>query len=112
MTDLNTVFITGIPVLGSLLGALLGYVASIRTNNKSNKHALEIEKMRLEHETTMKEKERNRALLEELCSLVYGVQADIILPFIDNTSNTGLAVIASEKTLIGLESLLLCITEI
>src|SRR5437660_171960 len=98
MTNLDTIIITGITVLGSLLGAVLGYMGSIKTTNKSNQHALELEKMRLEHERTMKEKERNRALLEELCSLVYGFHSDIITAFVSKDNNNESTVLKSQKT--------------
>jgi len=74
----NTIIITAITVLGPLLGAVLGYAASIKTNATSNKQALALEKMRIEHEEFTKSKERHIALLEELCSLCYQVEREIV----------------------------------
>jgi len=74
----NTIIITAITILGPLLGAVLGYVASIKTNATSNKQVLTLEKMRIEHEEFTKSKERHIALLEELCSLCYQVEREVV----------------------------------
>jgi len=110
MINLNTVIISIITVLGPLIGAVLGYIGSVKTNAKSNKFALDLEKMRIEeeqreeqarieYEKTTREKERNRALLEELCALVHGAHSDLTSPFLSKESFTDAQLLKSNRTL-------------
>lgn len=61
----------------TILVALIGFIAVLYTNAKSNRQALELEKLKHNQEKIDRYQERHRALLEELCSLCYQVEREI-----------------------------------
>lgn len=66
-----------IPTLATILVALIGFIAVVYTNARSNSQALAVEKLKYEREKVDRQLERGRALLEELCSLCYQVEREI-----------------------------------
>jgi hypothetical protein len=68
-----------IPTLGTILVALIGFIAVVYTNVRSNCQALEVEKLKYERDKKDQNQERHRALLEELCSLCYQVEREVAI---------------------------------
>jgi hypothetical protein len=77
---------SAISVIGGICGTLCGVLISnnnaAKVEDKRIKHEEAQEKARIEREKLQKEQDRHRALLEELCSLVYISQLDMSLPFL------------------------------
>src|SRR2546421_10908141 len=72
-----------IGVLGTLGGTLIGIIGAIIINARSNSHSTKLQKLKNEHDIAIKEQERNRAFLEELCELCFQVQKKVLLAVSD-----------------------------
>src|SRR5689334_2971951 len=68
-----------ITVIGSVIIAVSSIIGIVVNSFLTKKQILESEKQKHEIETATKEKERKRALLEELCSLCLQVEREVAL---------------------------------
>jgi hypothetical protein len=70
-----------ITLIGALGGALFGFLGGLFTNILSNRQAVRLARLKNNLEQAITEKERNRTLLEELCSLCYQIDREIAQTF-------------------------------
>jgi hypothetical protein len=76
-----------INVSGAIAVAIIGFIALIISNAKSNKNMLELEKLRHENQEADSAREHHRALLEELASLIYGAHLGIASSLIEQNKS-------------------------
>jgi hypothetical protein len=77
-----------IAVSGTIAVAIIGFIALIVSNAKSNRNMLELEKFKHETQETDRVREHHRALLEELASLIYGAHLAIAASLIGQNRST------------------------
>ena len=94
---------SAISVIGGICGTLSGVLISnnnaAKVEDKRIKHEEVQEKARIEREKLLKEQDRHRALLEELCSLVYISQLDMSLPFLGENNYNYPSVMNAKKNI-------------
>lgn len=94
---------SAISVIGGICGTLCGVLISnnnaAKVEDKRIKHEEAQEKARIEREKLQKEQDRHRALLEELCSLVYISQLDMSLPFLGENNHSYPSVMKAKKNI-------------
>src|SRR5260221_2464107 len=84
---------------GSLGGVLISNNHASKVEDKRIDHEKTQEKARIDREKLQKEQDRHRALLEELCSLVYVSLLDMLFPFLDENNYSYSSVVKAKKNL-------------
>ncbi len=88
-----------IGVAGTIVAAIIGFIALIINNSKSNQHMLDLEKLRHDNQEADRVKERHRILLEDLCSLVSGAHLDIATSLMEQNKSANTDYLKPRKNL-------------
>ncbi|SRR6266436_7077209 len=84
-------------VCGSLGGVLISNHHTAKLEDKRIDHEKTQEQARIDREKLQKEQDRQRALLEELCSLVYASQLDMFAPYLGENNFSYSSVVKAKK---------------
>ena len=66
-----------IGISGTIVAAIIGFIALIVNNAKSNRHTLELEKLRIEAEKAKEKAKKNAAVIEEVYILLTNINSEI-----------------------------------
>jgi hypothetical protein len=84
---------------GSLGGVLISNHHTAKLEDKRIEHEKTQERAKIEQEKLQKEQDRHRALLEELCSLVYISQIDMVFPYFGEDNYSYSSVVKAMKNI-------------
>jgi len=84
---------------GSLGGVLISNNHTAKRDDKRIEHEKTQEQARIDREKLQKEQDRQRALLEELCSLVYISQIDMAFPYFGEDNYSYSSVVKAMKNI-------------
>ncbi|SRR5258708_4718739 len=85
----HTIITTIITVAGTLVGGLIGFLGAVITNTKSNRHATDLENIRIDEEKRKEKSKRDIAIVEETYQTLIKVDG-LCVDFVYDVDNSNL----------------------